>query len=140
MINKVISYILYSTIGQLLPSNSFKVGKIKLGGGYLRAKLAKGYLAKCGKNVNIDKHAAINSHIYIGDNSGIGANATIQGELHIGNNVMMGADCIKYSKNHCFDRLDIPIMEQGYQETKPVYIGDDMDWGACYNTAWTENR
>lgn len=123
---KILSYLLYYSVGQILPKSTFKVGKIRLGGGYLRAKLAAGYLASCGNNVNIDKHAIINSHIYIGDNSGIGANACIQGELHIGKNVMMGADCIIYSKNHRFDRIDVPIIEQGYQETRPVYIGDDV--------------
>lgn len=123
---KYIYYFLYQTVGQLLPGSSFKIGKIRLGCGYIRGRLAKGFLAKCGHDVNINKHAVLNSHITIGNNSGIGANATIQGELHIGNNVMMGADCIVYTKNHCFDRIDIPMMEQGYKNTQPVFIDDDV--------------
>ena len=94
--------------------------------GGVRAWLASGYVAKCGKNVNIDKHAVINSHVYIDDNSGIGKNSRIQGELHIGKNVMIGAALIVYTKNHNFERLDIPICEQGYAETKPVVIEDDV--------------
>ena len=123
---KYICYILYLTLGQWLPKSSAKLGPLKVGGGRIRALLAKGFISSCGKNVNIDKNATINSHIFIGNNSGIGENARIQGELHIGNNVMMGADCIIYTKNHAFSNTDTPMMYQGYLETKPVYIGDDV--------------
>lgn len=123
---KYICYLLYHTVGQLFPKSSVKLGPLKFGGGVIRAWLAKGFIASCGRNVNIDKNATINTHIYIGDNSGIGENARIQGELHIGNNVMMGAECIVYTKNHAFSNLDTPMMYQGYLETKPVYIEDDV--------------
>lgn len=38
----------------------------------------------------------------------------------------MGAECIVYTKNHAFSNLDTPMMYQGYLETKPVYIEDDV--------------
>lgn len=123
---QAICYVLYSTIGQLAPTSSARIGNVHLGGGSLRAFFAKGILAKCGKNVNIDKNSIINTRITIGDNSGIGKNSRLQGEIHIGNNVMMGADCLVYTKNHAFSDTEIPMMYQGYLQTKPVYIEDDV--------------
>lgn len=126
MIKKFICFLLYNTLGQWLPKSSAKIGPFKIGGGGIRALFAKGFLAQCGKNVNIDKHATLNTHIYIGDNSGIGENARIQGELHIGKNVMMGADCIIYTRNHSFMDISTPMMYQGYLDSRPVYIDDDV--------------
>ncbi len=92
----------------------------------MRKLCAKLIITKCGKNVNVEKSARFSSRISLGDNSGIGIRASIQGNTYIGNNVMMGPDCIIYTRNHKFSRTDIPMCEQGFQEEKPVYIGDDV--------------
>ena len=39
---------------------------------------------------------------------------------------MMGTDVTVITRNHRFDRIDIPMMRQGFVEEKPVYIGDDV--------------
>lgn len=39
---------------------------------------------------------------------------------------MMGPNCYIHSRNHRFDRTDIPMMEQGYTEPKPIIIDDDV--------------
>lgn len=39
---------------------------------------------------------------------------------------MMGTDVIIITRNHRFDRTDIPMMEQGFEEERPVYIGNDV--------------
>ena len=62
----------------------------------------------------------------IGDNSGVGIDCTCGGELIIGKDVMMGPECVIFSRNHSFSRTDIPMREQGYSESKPVTIGDDV--------------
>lgn len=82
----------------------------------------------CGKNVNVEKGAKFGSgyKVRIGDNSGIGVNCVIPNGSHIGNNVMMGPNCYIHSRNHRFDRTDIPMMEQGYTEPKPIIIDDDV--------------
>lgn len=82
----------------------------------------------CGKNVNIERGASFESgeHIRIGDNSGIGINAVIPDGTHIGNNVMMGPDCYVFSRNHRFDRTDIPMCQQGVTEKYPLIIDDDV--------------
>ena len=39
---------------------------------------------------------------------------------------MMGTDVIIITRNPRFDRTDIPMMEQGFEEERPVYIGNDV--------------
>lgn len=38
----------------------------------------------------------------------------------------MGADVTVITRNHRHDRTDIPMMDQGFEEERPVYIGDDV--------------
>lgn len=83
-------------------------------------------LENCGKNVNIESNATFSPKVTLGDYSGIGINAKIYGTCHIGRYVMMGTDVIIITRNHRFDRTDIPMMEQGFEEERPVYIGNDV--------------
>ena len=39
---------------------------------------------------------------------------------------MMGPECIIYTANHSFKRIDIPMCEQGFDEIKPVKVGNDV--------------
>ncbi len=98
-------------------------------GGYakwLRKMCGKLILKKCGKNVNIEKGAVFASAVSLGNNSGIGIEASITGTVTIGDNVMMGPHCTFYSRNHAFDRLDIPMCKQGFYDEKPIIIGNDV--------------
>lgn len=115
---------IYVHIASKLPSSL-----AKRGGKYykkLRADLARVYITYCGKNVNIEPHASFNHALSIDDNSGIGEFSEIYGDVRIGKNVMMGTNCIIYTRNHRFDRLDIPMCEQGFDMVKPVIIEDDV--------------
>ena len=87
-------------------------------------------LQKCGKKVNIEKGAEFSSRCSLGDYSGIGINARIQGTVIIGSNVMMAEDVKIFTRNHKTDRTDIPMMDQGVEDEKPVEIGDDVWIGA----------
>lgn len=90
---------------------------------YFCGKLMMEY---CGKHVNIEKNASFSRKVRLGDYSGIGVNAKIYGRCIIGNYVMMGEDCTIITRNHRFDRIDIPMMYQGFEEEQPVIIGDDV--------------
>ena len=92
----------------------------------LRAFFAKGFIEKCGKNVNIEHGAVISSKLSIGDNSGVGINCVCGGELVIGNDVMMGPECVIFSRNHEFANTDVPMNLQGFQDAKACVIGDDV--------------
>ncbi len=121
-IRSFFSYILYQMFGNMLPSSTNRI----LPGGRIRAVLAKGFIEHCGKKVNIDKGAIFSRQLSIGDNSGIGQYSRLQGKIVIGNNVMMGAECWIYTSNHEFSDPTRPMIEQGYQQPKPVTICDDV--------------
>jgi maltose O-acetyltransferase len=46
--------------------------------------------------------------------------------LEIGENVMMGLNCNILPNNHIFDRVDIPIIQQGESEEVITIIEDDV--------------
>ena len=100
--------------------------RFSFGSKKIRRLCAKLICESVGKNVNIEKGATFSSHTIIGNNSGIGIRAAIGSGVTIGNDVMMGPDCIIYTRNHRHDELSIPMRLQGYEETKPVYIKDDV--------------
>ncbi len=119
---QLISYVLYKTVGSVFPRSTSPI----LPGGRIRAFFAKGFIQHCGKHVNINKGAIFSRQLSIGNNSGIGQNSRLQGRIVIGDNVMMGPECWIYTINHEFSDLSKPMIEQGYQEQKPVIIEDDV--------------
>lgn len=94
--------------------------------GRIRSLCASKLVKYMGKNVNIEKGAQFGPDLEIGDNSGVGVNCKLSGPISIGKNVMMGPECIIYTTGHNHDRTDIPMIEQGMSEPKPVRIGDDV--------------
>lgn len=121
---KIIGIVIYYAIAKRLPaSTSFFLGKSWK---RLRNFCGKMMLYHCGKNINIEKNAVFSTSVSLGDNSGIGINANIAGAVKIGDNVMMGPNCTIYSRNHAFDDINIPMIQQGYSEEKPVIIEDDV--------------
>lgn len=119
--------LLYLFIGKKLP-NSFAT--ISFGSRKIRYFLVKNFINKIGTNVNIESGATFDSDLTIGNNSGIGINAFIQGPTSIGDYVLMGPDVQIYTRNHRYDRIDIPMYEQGESEIKEVKIGNDVWIGA----------
>lgn len=95
----------------------------------LRSLLVKGYLSSCGIKPRVKKGAEISPNATLGDYSELGTRCIIQANVHIGDNVIMGPDVKVYSRNHKFDRLDIPISRQGKNYYK-TFIGNDVWLGA----------
>ena len=79
-----------------------------------------------GKNVNIEKQAHFTPGLSIGDNSGVGICCEVNGPVSIGQNVMMGPEVIIYTRGHRHDQTDITMIEQGFEDVKPVTIGNDV--------------
>ena len=118
---------LYYYWGRFLPTSS--------GGGFVhliakkvRYRLCRHIFKSIGENVNIEKGAQFGKGdaIRIGNNSGIGINAVIPNGSVIGNDVMMGPNCFVHHRNHSFSRTDIPMRMQGFTDSKPVIIDDDV--------------
>lgn len=121
-LKKYLSWCCYFGFARLLPKSRTKKSFTK----WMRVACAKGFCSHVGSNVNIERMASFSSRISIGDNSGIGINCVLQGEVHIGNNVMMGPQVWIYTRNHRHDRIDIPMIDQGFEEERQVIIDDDV--------------
>ncbi len=125
-LSTVVCLLLYYGFAQYLPCSSRFMG----GGKYIRYQLCRRIFKKCGKNVNIERRACFGSgrDIEIGDNSGLGIRCVVPSNTKIGNNVMMGPNCYILHNNHRFDRIDIPMNQQGFQSKGNVQtiIEDDV--------------
>ncbi len=122
-ITRKIGALIYYTLGQHLPESS---SGLQIGQRAIRAFCGKLMLKKCGKKVNIEHGAKFSARTSLGDYSGIGVNARINGTCTIGDYVMMGANVTVITHNHAFDRTDVPMMQQGFEEERPVVIGNDV--------------
>lgn len=118
---KKIAFIFYKIFASWLPES--RRSKFAKG---LRVFFGRKVLKRCGKKVNIERGAIFGPGVSLGDNSGIGIRCELYGDVTIGNNVMMGPEVVVYTSGHRFDRLDIPMMEQGQVDVKPVVIGNDV--------------
>lgn len=125
---KKICLILYYTILRYLPSTgNASISIISKHIRSLRSSIGRYIFNSCGLNINIERGAnfGTGAGITIGTNSGLGINCNVRGPLAIGDNVMMGPEVVILPSNHCFDRIDIPMNQQG-MSTKKVTIGNDV--------------
>jgi maltose O-acetyltransferase len=95
---------------------------------YIREFLAKKIFLKCGHDINLENKAYFGTgkNISIGNYSGIGTKCELYGKITIGNDVMMAPEVIILTRNHKFNRTDIPMRIQGMDTEKPVIIEDDV--------------
>lgn len=114
-------FVLYKMFAAWLPSSDhFKPAFV------IRRFFAKRIAVSVGKNANIEKQAYFTPGLEIGDNSGVGIRCEVNGPCKIGNDVMMGPEVVIYTSTHAHDRIDITMIEQGFEEVRPVTIGNDV--------------
>ena len=99
---------------------------IKLGQTRIRRFCGKLMLKSCGEKVNIEHGALFSPKVSLGNRSGLGVDSKIYGTCFIGDDVMMGENVTIITRNHRFSRTDKPMMDQGFEEERPVYIGNDV--------------
>ena len=94
----------------------------------LRVWCAKHIFLHCGKIRTINRGVYFHSgtKITMGDRSGIGAHAEIPNDTQIGADVMISRNVFILKRNHRYDLMDRPIIDQGYKESKPTIIEDDV--------------
>ena len=122
---KLFFMFLYYLLFRYLPSSTvFLLGPFSK---KIRYLCCKNIFTYCGKNVNIERNALFGCgfDIEIGDNSGIGINCVVPSNIKIGKNVLMGPKVYILQFNHKFDKIDIPIREQGYSPKLKTVIEDD---------------
>ena len=93
-----------------------------------RYHICKHLFSSCGKDVNIECGADFGSGrmLKIGDRSGIGVDCILSGEITIGHDVMMAPRCALIARNHAYKDSSTTINQQGYEEMKPIIIGNDV--------------
>lgn len=123
MIKRKLGALIYYAFAKKLPPS---YSGLKLGQTAIRRFCGKLMLKECGKKVNIEKNASFSYKVSLGDYSGLGVNSKIYGSCAIGHHVMMGEDVTVITRNHKFDRVDIPMMDQGFEQERPVTIGNDV--------------
>lgn len=123
---RIVGSFLYKTIGTILPKANSRIRFLGKAGKSFRAFCGRLMLSCCGKDVNICKHAVFTSDVSLGDHSGIGERARIVGKCTIGSDVMMGPDVQIWTRNHKYDRTDVPMRLQGAAPVQPVTIGNDV--------------
>ena len=130
MFISIIYILFYYSFAQYLPSSNtpFGIGKLSK---WIRYIICKNIFKKIGNNVNIEPRVDFGwgRNICIGDNSGLGENSDIQDFIDFGKNVMMGHEVKIIRRNHCFNRMDIPICQQGYSAKSKLVVGDDVWFG-----------
>ena len=121
---KKILLLIYYALLQRIPMQPMPGYKL----GYrLRYWCARHLLRYCGKDVIVKDHCYFGNgtRLSVGDRSQLGSNARLNGDITIGKDVVMGPDVVMMATSHEFNRLDIPINQQGAKPEEPIVIGDD---------------
>lgn len=115
----------FRTAGELLKSVPFAAGIV------MREQFYRRTLARCGDNIVIGSGTVFfYPDVCVGDNVLLGMYNIIH-FCDFGSNVMVADHCqfLSGSKYHNFDRLDLPMCQQGGM-LKRIQIGDDCWVGA----------
>lgn len=118
-----IGRMLYSIIAKHLPGS---FSSVQIGQRFFRVFTARSFAPGIDKKANIETGASFSSKVIVGENGNIGKKAFIQGTVVIGKDVMMGPECNIWTINHETSRIDVPMCTQGFQDERPVFIGNDV--------------
>jgi acetyltransferase-like isoleucine patch superfamily enzyme len=103
--------------------NALSYDGVEIGDNFTLGKYAMiectGVLRNVGNSIKIGNNVGINHYCFIG----------VRGDIEIGNNVIFGPRVNVFSENHNFNRIDIPIKDQGVTKDKTI-IGNDVWIGA----------
>ena len=115
-------FLLYNLVGKYLPRTFMPYSLFSK---QIREFLVRNCIDKCGRNVKIENHVLISPFIEIGDNVQINEYSRITVNVKIGSDVMIAPNVQFISSDHRFDRLDVPMSEQGGYDGE-IHIGDDV--------------
>ena len=120
---RVVKFVYY-TFASKLPASYVAKTKIPK---RLRAWCGRFLLDRCGEDVNIEKNVEIRwGGIELGDRSSFGEGSIIGGNTVVGNDVMIGRQLLTIPRNHIIDRVDIPMIQQGFTKSSKIMIDDDV--------------
>ena len=127
-LKKFVCLLLYYGFAQYLPDSYCSIKFIGNLSNAIRVFFCKRIFFKCGHIRTINRKVQFGSGRFIemGDESGIGARTQLPANTIIGNHSMIGRDSFILESNHRFDRIDIPINDQGSLPPKQTVIEDDV--------------
>lgn len=122
---KPLCLFLFYTLGRCFPMQPMPFYQE---GYWLRAALLKVIAESCGKDVIVKSNCYIGGGVglKVGDRSQLGENARIGRNVTLGRDVVMGPDVVIMTNAHAFERLDVPVNQQGSLPEQPVVIGNDV--------------
>lgn len=124
-IKKTICIVLYYFLAKHLVDTPLPLSGISM---KFRKVLCKKIFLKHSNNFkvhsNVDFGTGVN--VEIGNNSSLNRGAWISNDTIIGDDVMMGPNVTILSSSHNFNRLDIPMTQQGAPKRNKVIIGNDV--------------
>jgi maltose O-acetyltransferase len=118
-------FALYVAVLRWLPASTMPGGGVGL---RLRRWCVTPLLARAGSDINVE-HGALfggGGSVELGDRSGIGINCRLHGPVRIGNDVMMGPNVTIHALSHTTTDTARPMREQGFDDPRPVVVGDDV--------------
>ena len=123
-VGRALRLALYYGFARFLPRSDTRYTRW---GSSARRLLCRGLFRSAGEGINVERGAWFGdgAQIEIGDRSGIGVDCALYGPVQIGADVMMGPEVLVFTANHRFDRLDLPMLDQGYDAPRTVVVGDD---------------
>lgn len=62
---------------------------------------------------NVEVRNLTKEDLFIGSNVSINRNTVIRGKVHIGKDCSIAPNCMIVGANHCFDKIDVNIKQQG---------------------------
>lgn len=118
-----LSIFLYYLIGKNLPSSFFPLGSLW---NSIRLSLLKGFIS-VGKNTKVQPGVYVGKgrDIRIGSHCQINENVKLHA-VDIGDYVMIAPGVTILSRNHQFERTDIPMVMQGEQQEEKVTVERDV--------------
>jgi maltose O-acetyltransferase len=94
----------------------------------LRYFFVKRIIKQCGRNVIVKNKCYFGNgnRLSVGDRTQLGQNSKLGGAITLGNDVLMGPDVVMMATSHAYDRVDVPINQQGAEEEQEIVIGDNV--------------
>ncbi len=122
---RTIALFFYYSFLQFLPTAPMPGSSLAYG---LRRIAARTIFRRCGAGVIIKSRAYFGrgTNVEIGNRSQLGIRLRADSDFVVGDDVVMGPDVVIMCWSHRFDRVDVPINQQGPGEVRPVTVGDDV--------------
>jgi maltose O-acetyltransferase len=121
---KKIYLLLYYLFVQFLPMQPLPGYKLFY---KIRYFLVKRIIKECGQDIIVKNKCYFGNgnRLSVGSRSQLGQNARLAGSVTIGQDVLMGPDVVMMATSHAYDRIDIPINQQGSIEEQAIIVGND---------------